>query len=131
MRNVAILTIVTLCASYVAAQNGNNVSATAATTTIIGSGETSLLRVMDPSEKIAINGYVVQVSDLLPLLSADSASAPHLRIPENHSREASQPTLQPSQADQHSHPAAKQAAIPASAPNSEACPSLATKPQRK
>lgn len=80
MKTIAIAFIVAFSLPLAAQSSNSN-------KTIISSGETSLIRVMNPSEKIAINGRVVRVGDLLPVLSSGSASEQHLRIPENHSRE--------------------------------------------
>jgi hypothetical protein len=88
----------------VAEQNAANATGVSSSADqVVFSGQTTLLRVMDPSEEVAINGRVVRVADLLPLLSLDSASAPHPRIPASHSRETSQPVHPAAPEDQHSH----------------------------
>ena len=98
---------------------------------VVFTGQTTLIRIMDPSEKIAINGHVMRVVDLMPLPSSDSASAQHLRTQENHSREVSLPAPPQVPGDQRTHSASNSAASHEGAVTATVDPNPVTKSQPK
>lgn len=61
--------------------------------TVSFTGTTTTARTASPDETVSVNGRIVKVADLLPLLSLDNLGAPNLHIPVNQNREKPQQEL--------------------------------------
>ncbi len=131
MRNILLLTsCMAIAASFAVAQDTASKIDAPSKDKVVMSGQTTMLRIMDPAEKVAVNGRVVRVADLMPLLSLDNAWALHLRIPEMRTHGLTLPTLPAESRNQlgRSGREAEGAAVHANAPSSTTSPNPKTIP---